>query len=56
MIKVVIEEWDNDYNRMTHSFVREFKSIEHAKQYCRDETWSGYTYIISKHQFEVEYE
>lgn len=45
-MNVYIVKFDNDYHTMTDSFDKEFTSIEEAEQWCKDESWSGYTYYV----------
>jgi hypothetical protein len=43
-----IVEVDRDYNTVTDIKSMEFESREAAEKWCRDETWTGHFYFVSK--------
>lgn len=45
-MRVAIIEVDRDYNVPIGWSVKEFNSIEEAKEWCKKETWTGYEYHI----------
>ena len=43
-----LKKVDNDYNSVVDTYYLEADSTEEATQYCKDLTWSGYSYFINK--------
>ena len=48
MLLFNIVEFDNDYKTKTGEEFMRFQSLNHAKIWCKDNTWSGYTYIVDE--------
>lgn len=44
MRKYQIVEYDKDYRTVADTFVMEFENLEQAEEWCRNKSWSGYTY------------
>lgn len=45
---VYINGFDNDYHTFTKYLKKEFTNIEEAEQWCKDASWSGYSYDVDK--------
>lgn len=45
-MKVFINEFDNDYRTVTETIEKEFSSIEEARIWCGQASWSGYSYFV----------
>jgi hypothetical protein len=47
-MRVEIIEWDKDYNCLSDKEILDFNSVEQAHQYCKDKSWGGYSYMVSR--------
>ncbi|XKX17412.1 hypothetical protein MVUOKPPV_CDS0015 [Klebsiella phage phi1_175008] len=45
-MRVFIDEFDKDYRTITNNFEKEFDSMQEAEEWCKEASWSGYTYLI----------
>lgn len=43
-MKFQIVEFDKDYHAVTDTKIMNFNSQKEADEYCRKESWSGYSY------------
>jgi len=46
-MKYTITEYDRDYNTVTDFFDKEFSTREQAEEWCRNESWTGYSYHVT---------
>lgn len=47
-MRVLINEYDRDYHTVTDTLDKEFSSLVEAELWCKENTWSGYSYWIDR--------
>lgn len=47
-MKVFINEYDKDYHTVTDTIEKEFDNLGQAQLWCKENSWSGYSYWIDK--------
>ena len=45
-MKFFIAQFDKDYHCLTRKFIMQFKNKKLVQKWCRDNSWSGYDYLI----------
>lgn len=47
-MKVFIDEYDRDYGTVVGYLEKDFETLEDAEVWCKENSWSGYSYWIDR--------